>query len=195
MKKLWIAPIMGLFVFFLILPVFAARTDHGMPCIYNASPFTLGAGEGSAISCDSSGQILLSPSSTISAVISSTSSINVSIGANPASTTLTYIFDNSSTTVNVKASAGRFHGMVMDNASGGKLFIQLHNATTSPALGAAPLLSIPISSGNQMIMDASYFQYLQKYFSTGIEMVISSAFATSSPSAGYTGVNIMVEYD
>lgn len=195
MKKLYLVFLAGFLSLLIFSPVLATRFDHGMPGIYNATLFTLGDGEGSGLSTDINGRILLSPSSTISATISTTSTINVSTITNPASTTLTYLFDNSSATVNIKASAGRFHGMVMDNASGGKLFIQIHNTAGLPTLGAVPLISIPINQGNQMIMDASYFQYLQKYFSSGIGLSISSTFGTSTPSASYTSVNLMVDYD
>ncbi len=184
MKKLHLVFLSGFFSLLILSPVFAARYDHGMPGIYNLTPFTLGDGEGSGLATDNHGNLLISASSTITA-----------IPAAPTDTTQTYIFSNSSSTVNIKSSAGRLHGVVLDNTSGSKLYVQFYDSTSAPALGASSTFSIPISSGNQMIMDASYFQYLQKYFSTGIEMVISSAFATSSPSSGYTGINIMVEYD
>lgn len=186
MNKFWLIIFAGFLSLVLFInPVWAARYDHGMPGIYNTTPFTLSDGEGSGLSTDVNGNIIISPSSTITiAPVSS------------ASTTQTYFFSNASTTANIKASAGRFHGMVMDNASGSKLFVQLHNSTSTVTLGAVPEISIPIGSGNQMIMDASYFQYLQKYFSTGITLVISDSFRTSSPStAGYASINVMVEYD
>lgn len=204
MNKFWLIIFSGfLSLVLLVNPVWAARYDHGMPGIYNISPFTLSDGEGSGLSTDVNGNIIISPSSTISlsssttisASISATSTLNVTQIFPSTSSTLTYLFDNSSSTVNVKGSSGRFHGMVMDNASGSKLYIQLHNSTSAPALGAAPVISIPINSGSQMIMDASYFQFLQKYFSTGIELVISDTFRTSTPSASYGSVNVMVEYD
>ena len=202
MKKFWIAPIIGLFVFFLILPVFASRTDHGMPCIYNSSNFTLGTGEGSAISCDINGQIILSPSSTISlsasttisAVISSTSTLNVTPTYPAASTTLTYLFDNVTSTVNIKATAGDFTGMFFDNFASVKLYILFINTTTTPILGAVPLLSYSVVNGNQMILDAANFRYLQKYFSNGIGMCLSTTFKTCTPSTDYANVNIEVEY-
>lgn len=201
MKKLWsvigAGAVLALLSLLFFKPVFATiPSDFINPCIYNITLPVLQDEYGSALACDNRGRQILSPSTTISANISTTSSINVSTVTPAASTTQTYFFSNASTTANIKASAGRFHGMVMDNASGSKLFVQLHNSTSTVTLGAVPEISIPIGSGNQMIMDASYFQYLQKYFSTGITLVISDSFRTSSPStAGYASINVMVEYD
>lgn len=106
-----------------------------------------------------------------------------------------YIFDQSGASVNIKSTSGYFHGLVMDNASGSKLFIQFFNATSSVPNGTTPILSFPLNSGNQMIVDASYFRYLGHYFPTGIEMVVSDTYRTSTPSSNYTGINGMVQYD
>lgn len=193
MKKLTLVFLSGFFSILILSPVFAARTDHGLPGVYNVSPFTLSDGEGSALSTDSNGKILLSPSSSIS--LSSTTTINAIATTPAASTTLTYLFDNSSSTVNVKSSAGDYHGMFIDNATSTKLFVQLFNSSTTTISGAVPTLTYAIGGGNQMIIDASYFKFLQKYFSNGIALGISSSFATFTPSADYNSVNIMVEYD
>lgn len=195
MKKYWLIIFAGLLSLVLLSPVFATRYDHGMPGVYNATPFTLGDGEGSGLSTDVNGRILISPSSTISASISTTSTLNVTPSTPSTSTTLTYMFTNTSSTVNIKSSAGRLYSGQIFNNSGGTIFVQFYDATTSPTLGASSTFSIPVGTGTHVILDASYFHFNQKYFSTGIQMVISSAFATSSPSSGYTGVNIMVEYD
>lgn len=40
-----------------------ARTQHGLPGIYNSSPFTLSSGDGSALSTDVNGNIIVSTAS------------------------------------------------------------------------------------------------------------------------------------
>jgi hypothetical protein len=186
MKKILIVFLAGFLSLIVLNPVFAARTSYGMPGIYNLTPFTLLDGEGSGLSTDNHGQIILSPSSTvslsasssISAVVSTTSTLSVTPNYPVASTTLTYLFPNTTSTVNIKATAGDFTGMFFDNFASTKLYILFIDTTTTPVSGATPLLSYSITNGNQMILDAANFRYLQKYFSNGIGLCLSTTFKT-----------------
>ena len=47
---------------------FGALSQYGLPGIYNATPFNLSDGSGSAVSTDSNGRVLISPSSVISSL-------------------------------------------------------------------------------------------------------------------------------
>lgn len=196
MKKFWLIIFAGLLSLVLISPVLAARTDHAMPGIYNLTPFTLGNGEGSALSTDNRGQLILSPSSTIIASFPATTSFSVMTSPTPVtSTTLTYIFPSSAATLNIKNSSGRFHSMFIDNGTSTKEYIQFFDTATTPGAGATPLLTFAINGGNQMIVDASYFQFLQKYFASGIAIGISTTYKTYTASPDFASFNIMVEYD
>lgn len=191
MKKLLIVFLAGFLSLFLIYPAFAARTSFGLPGIYNLNPFTLGDAEGSALSTDNHGQLIISPSSSIS-IVSST--INTIPSIPVASTTLTFIFDNATSTENIKATAGDLTGMFFDNNSMNKLYILFVNTATAPVSGATPLLTYAINPNNQFIVDASTFNYLQKYFSSGIGLCLSTTFKTCTPSTDNANANIEVEY-
>lgn len=215
MKKLSLVFLAGFLSLFLIIPAFATRFDHGMPGIYNATLFTLGDGEGSGLSTDINGRILLSPSSTISASFPASSTISVTFPATstinavlatsttivatsftPTSTTQTFIYNSGAGEQNIKASSGRLHGFFASNRSAStQLYIQFFNTSTIPTTGATPLLTFALNGGNQMIVDASYFQYLQKYFSNGIAIGISSTFGTYTPTVDFSFIDLMGEYD
>jgi len=185
MKKLHLVFLSGFFSLLLLSPVFAARYDHGMPGIYNLTPFTLGDGEGSGLSTDSSGRILISPSSTIST--------SPSVSSDSAET---YFFSKSTTsTVSIASSSSRLYGMFADNLHSSRLYVQFHNTSTTPLVGATPTLAFSIGGGNQMILDSTYFRYLQAYFSEGIAMTISSSFSTNTPSSNYGLIDVMVQYE
>lgn len=78
---------------------FGAFSQYGLPGIYNATPFTLSSGQGSALSLDSQGRAILSPSSSLSS-ITATSGVFASITA----TTGTF----SNLTVTVINSSSRY---------------------------------------------------------------------------------------
>lgn len=65
-----------------------ARTDHGLPGIYNSSPITLATGEGAAPALDTNGQLIVSSTSSPSAPTSTTAT-ETSVASSATSVALT----------------------------------------------------------------------------------------------------------
>lgn len=87
---------------------FGAFTQFGLQGIYNATPFTLTNGQGSAVSTDVQGRVILSPSSSLS-TITATSGVFATITA----TTGTI----SNLTVTVLASSSKFSYVPVNTTS------------------------------------------------------------------------------
>ena len=83
-------------------------------------------------------------------------------------------------TLNVKASAGNVFSLYCANANAAARWIQLHDTATTPAGGAAPLLTFQIPAGGSAVFGADFFTSAGLHFTTGI------AFAFSTTSATYT---------
>lgn len=77
-------------------------------------------------------------------------------------------------TLNVKASAGRVFSLSCFNNNAASRYIQLHNTTTTPAGGAAPVHSFLVPTGSQIVIGADFFTNEGIGFGTGIAFAFST---------------------
>jgi hypothetical protein len=84
---------------------------------------------------------------------------------------------------NVKATAGRIYGGILFNTSAATKFVKLYNKATAPTVGTdTPLLTIPIAANSKADL-ASIVAAVGLYFSSGISIAITGAFADSDTTA------------
>lgn len=77
----------------------------------------------------------------------------------------------------IKASAGKLFSLNVSNENAGIRYLMLHNSTTVPADGVAPLFAVKLAAGANIQLD---FGAMGLYFSTGISWSFSSTFGTKT---------------
>ncbi len=80
----------------------------------------------------------------------------------------------------IRASAGKIYALVVTNDNAARRYLMLHNATSVPADGVAPLFAVALPANSSLELD---FGGLGLYFSTGISWSLSSTFATKTIAA------------
>lgn len=130
----------------------ATFSQYGMIGIYNLLPFTLTDGQGSAISTDSQGRVLLSPSSTISLA---TSTIQSSITANGflvnASST------NPTSTYYVDGTNGSDSNDCLTSATACKTLVNAYNKTCEAVLPGAIDIKVATGTYNESLPACRHF--------------------------------------
>lgn len=78
----------------------------------------------------------------------------------------------------VKATPGMVYSLNVHNNNSAQRYVQLFNATTTPAPGAVPLFSFLIPASGVLLMDALFFGQDGFYFSSGIVIACSTTEST-----------------
>lgn len=100
--------------------------------------------------------------------------------------------NNSFTTTNIKASAGKVYYACVSNTTGVLKYFQLHNTATTPAGGATASLKFPVPANDTIILQANDLGYDGAYFSTGIAIAASSTLTTYT---AVTAGDLVVDYE
>lgn len=100
--------------------------------------------------------------------------------------------NNSFTTTNVKASAGRLYYVTVINTTGSSRYFQIHNTATTPAGGATALAKWLVPANSQIVLQLNDLGMNGLYCDTGIAIANSTAAATYT--AGSAG-DLLVDYN
>lgn len=99
--------------------------------------------------------------------------------------------NNSFTTTNVKATAGRLLQVNVINTTASVRYFQVHNTATTPSGGATAQIKYMIPANSQITLSAIDLGYDGAYFATGIAIANSTVAATYT--AGSAG-DLLVDY-
>lgn len=132
-----------------------ARTDHGLPGIYNDSSLDLPSGSGAALPLTQDGRGTQVEERKVDQFVDNTNAV-AAFAVKPLSvSTYSWItFSNwgANTTLNVKATTGNVYSLYAYNTNAAARFEQIHNTATTPSASAVPVFSFLVGASTDSLV-------------------------------------------